>query len=118
MTEKFVVYVDDEEDLADIFHSIVEEEVAAHGFKLEVFSSPTEAKDFIEQNPVQLLMVDFRMPEMSGIELIQSLSRAPARSLLITGEILEKSATDLPVLMKPIDFDDFFAELPGYLGVS
>lgn len=77
---------------------------------LEVFSSPVEALEFLEANPVDILFLDIDMPEMSGIELRKRIPQT-AICVFITSypehavESFEVEALDF--LVKPLKADRF-----------
>lgn len=88
---------------------------------LEVFSSPKEALDFLEVNPVDMLFLDIDMPEMSGIELRKRISQT-AICVFITSypehavESFEVEALDF--LVKPLKAERFkltIARIHDYL---
>lgn len=70
MLEK-VVIVDDEPQIVRLASRILKQ----HNFETYEFTSPGEALEFLNQNEVDLLITDLRMPEMKGIELIDEFSR-------------------------------------------
>ena len=81
------------------------------------FTSPTLALAYIKENPTDLLLTDYNMPEVNGLELIQEakLHRPQLRSALITAlrdehgtlknEALSNGAHYF--LTYPINFHDF-----------
>lgn len=76
-----VFYVDDESDLCDVFAELF----SASDVEVRTFTNPLEALRVMLQDPPDLLFSDYRMPEITGIELAK---RAPenVRKFLITGE--------------------------------
>jgi two-component system response regulator RpfG len=80
---------------------------------IQAFESPLEGLNWMKANPVDLLLVDYKMPEMNGIEVIRKFRGNPACEhipiIMITSiedrkvryEALEVGATDF--LMKPVD---------------
>jgi len=90
---------------------------------LEVFSSPVEALEFLETNPVDILFLDIDMPEMSGIELRKRIPQT-AICVFITSypehavESFEVEALDF--LVKPLKADRFkltIARIHDYLEI-
>ena len=79
----------------------------------ESFADPVKALEWAKSNPVDLVITDFKMPQMDGVELIKWLRRLPQCSdvpvVIITCiedksvryAALESGATDF--LTKPID---------------
>ena len=70
-----------------------------------------EANDMIQKGEVDLVFLDINMPQMTGIELIKSLSNNPPKVVFTTAyaehavDGFELNAVDY--LMKPIAFDRF-----------
>ncbi len=83
--------------------------------EIQTASSATEAVEQITKNPVRLLITDFRMPDMSGLDLIKRLDDdvMPEHIILITAYDspgLKLAAQDLGVddyVVKPFDPKDF-----------
>jgi len=91
---------------------------------LEVFSSPLEAIEFVEANPVDILFLDIDMPEMSGIELRKRIPQT-AICVFITSypehavESFEVEALDF--LVKPLKAERFkltVARIHDYLEIQ
>jgi two-component system response regulator RpfG len=82
-------------------------------YEIQSFANPIEATNWMAKNPFDLLMVDYKMPEMNGIEVIRKIRAYPACEpipiIMITSiedrqvryDALEAGATDF--LMKPVD---------------
>lgn len=74
------------------------------------FTNATKALDFLQNNQVDLLFVDIDMPDITGIDLVKSLSNPP-KVIFITGyreyaiDGFEVDAADY--LVKPIAFSAF-----------
>jgi two-component system response regulator RpfG len=77
------------------------------------FANPQEALEWTKKNPCNLILVDYKMPEMNGIEFIEQFQIRPRNShvpvIMVTSiedrrvryKALEAGATDF--LMKPVD---------------
>ena len=77
---------------------------------LKSFSNPREAQEFIRNEKVDLIFLDVEMPEMSGIDLIQSLQYKPQVILITSKESYAVDAFKLEVtdyLVKPPTFERF-----------
>jgi YesN/AraC family two-component response regulator len=68
-----IIIVDDEPKIARGILKLVSER---EGYKaVGIFCEAAEALAFIECNPVDVVITDIRMPEISGLELIQQIRR-------------------------------------------
>ncbi|MEZ5541696.1 MAG: response regulator [Pseudomonadota bacterium] len=77
------------------------------------FANPLEALAWVSRNPVDLVLVDYKMPEMNGVEFIRKYRMSPTSAhvpvIMVTSiedrnvryEALGVGATDF--LMKPVD---------------
>ncbi|HVW34904.1 MAG TPA: response regulator [Acidimicrobiia bacterium] len=104
--------------------------VAEAGDGVQALATLTERAAGHPDGPVQLALVDWNMPEMSGIELVTALRADPAfaalRIVMVTTETelsqvsraLEEGADEY--LMKPFTKDDVLGklELLGLLGLA
>jgi DNA-binding LytR/AlgR family response regulator len=100
--------VEDEPIAQDILKSYIDKtdffEVSAQ------LSNAIEAFSFLQNNPVNLLFLDIKMPQMNGIELLKALSNKP--KVIITSAYRDYAieAFDLDVvdyLLKPFSFERF-----------
>jgi DNA-binding response OmpR family regulator len=64
-TKKRILLVDDEKDIANMFKSGLER----NGFIVDAFSDPMRALSHFKIDHYDLLILDVRMPSMSGFEL-------------------------------------------------
>jgi len=106
-----IVIIDDQltsrQILVQLVHSIEE------ALDIQSFTNPVEALAWMAKNSLDLMLVDYKMPEMNGIEVIQAFREIPANEhipiIMITSiedravryKALEVGATDF--LMKPVD---------------
>ena len=114
--ERFnVLLVDDEVEFLDtLVKRIQQRNVNATGVK-----SGEEALGFLEKNPVDVVVLDVRMPGMDGIETLRVLKRQHPLTevIMLTGhaslevaiEGMELGAFDY--LMKPVEIDDLLYKL-------
>jgi DNA-binding LytR/AlgR family response regulator len=77
---------------------------------LQKCSNAFEANEFIQREPVDLLLLDIQMPGLSGIQFLQGLSKKP---MVIFITAYEKYALDgynldvVDYLLKPVPFERF-----------
>jgi CheY-like chemotaxis protein len=66
---KRILVVDDEEPIRLLYKAELEED----GYAVEVAANAQEAFDILEKNPVDLVILDIKMPGMNGIEAMQKI---------------------------------------------
>jgi DNA-binding LytR/AlgR family response regulator len=85
------------------------------------FSNPIKALSFLMNNKVDLIFLDINMPELSGIQLIKSLSSAP-HVVFITAysefgaESYDYNAVDY--LLKPVKYERFLKAVNKVIEVT
>src|SRR6185295_11686485 len=76
------------------------------------FTSPVKALSFLSSNPVDLVLLDIEMPEMSGMELMNAIKNLNRNVILVTShkefaiEAFEYNVVDY--LVKPFTYPRFF----------
>ncbi|MEA1876050.1 MAG: response regulator, partial [Bacteroidota bacterium] len=69
------IAVDDEPSALDV--------IAIHAAKMQelevlgLYADPFKARDFLKNNPVDLIFLDINMPGLSGLQLLDQLSVRP-----------------------------------------
>jgi DNA-binding response OmpR family regulator len=111
MKKKMVLVVENDEDLREAVASAL----AHSGFDALGARSARQALAFLDQVSPDLIVLDFLLPEMDGVELTKAIrSRAGLRHtpvLMVTGAPdvaraqLSKAGMDVQVLGKPLDAD-------------
>jgi len=107
-----------------IYYIIMDDDPKAHGLLLTYFNHfpnfecrgcftlATEAREFLLENPVHLLIADIQLPDMNGMEMIESLPKQPL-VIFMTGHNSKKSATRgytfdaVHYVTKPVSFCEF-----------
>jgi CheY-like chemotaxis protein len=96
-----VLIVDDEQDIT----TVVSRGLEQRGFSVTSFSSPIEALSNYKGESFDIILLDIRMPEMTGFELARSIWKIDehARVCFMTSfEIYEEEAARVfPSLRKP-----------------
>lgn len=72
-TAKTVLIVDDEEDILESLASLFE--AAIPDIEVTTATSGPEALDFLRQRPVDLIISDYKMPSMNGVEFLSEAER-------------------------------------------
>ena len=101
--EHTILFVED--DIS--FRSVVAGKLERCGFKVATARDGAEALEYLRQNPQpppDLILLDLRMPHLSGTEFLTALSREPHRTkipvLVISAlslEDIKKRTNDFPV---------------------
>lgn len=106
-----VVIIDDDSTSRNILKNIVS--AIGENIKCETYSNPIEALAEISEYDPDLMLVDYRMPELNGIEFVKKIRTVPScydiPMMIVTViedkdilyEALEAGATDF--LTKPVD---------------
>lgn len=83
MEAPFVYVVDDEPGIA----MLCERVLSRAGYRVVTETNPRKAVEYFEDNSIDLLLVDIRMPEVDGFEVIQHVQRwqPDAAILIMTG---------------------------------
>jgi DNA-binding NtrC family response regulator len=77
-----IVYVDDEPLLCRVFRTVL----SRTGFPVHTFTDPNEALVFIRENTVGLIVSDYRMPQMTGLELLERVE-ADVPFIMVSGDL-------------------------------
>jgi signal transduction histidine kinase/FixJ family two-component response regulator len=83
MDVPFILVVDDEPGIALLCKRLL----TRAGYAVETFTNPREAVSYLGQHPIDLLLVDIRMPEVDGFEVIEHTQclQPDAAVLIMTG---------------------------------
>lgn len=121
---KTIVLIDDVQlNLTLLWHLVKRIE----GYKSASFLDPREALAWCMEHEYELIIVDYMMPEMNGIEFIKELKKNPTKKdipvLMVTANdqadvrytALEAGATDF--LNKPIDKTEFMIRVRNMLAL-
>ena len=120
---KHLVFVDDEPHVLSSYRRMLREFDA--DWQLSFFESPLSAWEHLLASGADAVVLDVRMPGMTGLELLGKLQRGPATQgipvIIVTGEAergLKRQALDLgatDLLAKPVEIDDLIARLNNAL---
>ena len=109
--QRKVLIVDDETTGRTILSKIIQQ--VENDVSVEAFDNPLEALDWLDHNHPDLIITDYRMPDMNGIDLIRKIREKPARQdipIMMITVVSEKSvrydaleAGATAFLTRPID---------------
>jgi DNA-binding NtrC family response regulator len=115
-THKFnVLLVDDEPDfLYPLVRRLVRRNLIVNSA-----GNGREAIDFIDNNPVDVVVLDVKLPGMGGLEILRAIKAAheTIEVILLSGHASIDTATEglscgaFDYLMKPVDFDELFFKI-------
>lgn len=90
-----ILVVDDEVDIARAW----ERTLRIAGYNVAVTHDPATARKLCRENPFDLVILDYMMPTMSGIELLNEIRRdlPTVRSIIVSGKI-DSSVSESSVL--------------------
>jgi CheY-like chemotaxis protein len=93
-----ILIVDDEKDITMVFKVTLERA----GFKVEVFNDPLEALSQFKPHYYDLVLLDIRMPQMSGLELYHELKKkdSEVKGRVFCGGVVLKVVLGLYLLDK------------------
>lgn len=110
-----VLLVDDEQDLVDFLAY----RLVKRGYMVKGTNSPSEALDVIQKQLFDVAVVDLKMPEMDGIQVMKAIKEAQPflEIIMLTGHGSTDSAWKagkldaFKYLLKPCDHDDLVATI-------
>lgn len=73
--KKHVLIIDDQTTGRTILEKVIQQ--IADNLDVHAFGSPTEALNWIDQHDPDLIITDYRMPEMNGVEFIREVRARP-----------------------------------------
>ena len=110
-----ILVVDDEEAILYVF----ERYLSVAGYRVSVADNGRDAVRIGEAGPFDLLITDFRMPGMNGVEVIHALRRRQPGlpALVISGNPIEAGTMPEGVrfLSKPVSMSDLLAIIPSLI---
>lgn len=106
-----IYYVDDEPELLEIFIDCF----TSPELSISTFTDPKHAIRAIQQSPPDLLILDYRMPDMTGDQLAQTVDKS-IHKVMITGDLeVVPKAEFLKIFRKPYNLFELKELIDGYL---
>lgn len=117
---KQILVVDDEKNIRQLF----QEELIDEGYQVAVASGGREALEKIAARIPDLMIVDIRMPDMTGLELIEEVRKTHPDLPILICTALRALQDDYTIwesqvaafLPKPVDLDELKAKVAECLG--
>jgi DNA-binding NtrC family response regulator len=103
-----IMIVDDEQDIARLFAISLER----NGFVVDVFNDPLPALSNYKAGLYDLLLLDIRMPNMSGFELYQKIKNIDTKAKACFITAYEESLSDFKKLFPTSEQVDCFLKKP------
>jgi len=115
-----ILIVDDEQWVREVFRDFC---ALTDAFEVEMAGDGLEAIEKVKATAYDLVTLDLIMPEMSGLEALAEIKRASPKVpiMVITGNATDKLVDQAGVMgacrvmYKPIQLDDFIAEVSSAL---
>ncbi len=118
-----ILIVDDQRDIIRLIHSTLD----TLGHKFEIYEAPSGEEALLEASRTQidLLIVDYRLPGMTGVELMKRIraKNETFKTIIITG-MTDRGARDemlsagaVAIFDKPIPLGDFLDAVERSLGL-
>ena len=119
---KKILVVDDEKNIRILFQDELEEA----GYAVELADSGTEALKRVAADPPDLVVLDIRMPDMTGIEVLQKIREDHKDLPVIMVTAVRGLRDDFTIwdaeifsyLTKPVDLDELKETVKQALGES
>jgi len=114
-----ILIVDDDLNLC----TVLKEELEEVGYNSNYVNSGYEALDFLKNNPVDLILLDLKMPAMDGFDVLKAIeqNQIKAKVIVLTAYADVKSAIDsakmgaTDFISKPYDFDELLITITKVL---
>jgi DNA-binding NtrC family response regulator len=110
-----ILLIDDDKNFTKIFSGILNGE----GYETVIAHTGAEALEILEENFFAILIIDIRLPDIDGIELISKINKTDPdmRKIILTGnpsldnvqQALKKGAHDY--LIKPVKLEEIKATI-------
>jgi nitrogen regulation protein NR(I) len=117
-----ILLVDDDDDFASSLTAVLE----AHGYDVTHATNGVEGTQMAQAQPFDLVLTDFRMPQMGGMEVLQNIKAARPQTPIIlmtafstTDRAIEATkAGAFDYLMKPFDPPELLATINRALSAA
>jgi len=115
-----ILVVDDEKNIRTLFQMELEEA----GYEVETAAGGEEALRAMKSARIDLFIIDIRMPDMTGLELMQRIREREPKVPIIVCTALKALENDYTIweshvdafLPKPVDLEDLKSKVAKALG--
>ncbi len=119
---KTILVADDDKNI----RLLLETELSAEGYRVILASNGLEALEKVKDKTLDLVILDIKMPEMHGLEVLEAIRKENKKLPIIICTAYEKMRDNYTIwagqvagyLTKPIDFDHLKAIIRKSLGDS
>ena len=100
MNEKKILVVDDEESLRKVYKKVFDHA----GYNVRLAKSGAEALEHLKDDDIQVIYLDLKLPDMSGVELCRRVRKCRPAAVIyaVSGLILED--------YREAGFNDYFTK--------
>lgn len=119
MSKPKILICDDEEGIRESLKLILEKD-----YEATAVNSPEECLKFLKDNPVDLVLMDIKMPRVSGIDMVRMIRaiKPEQKIIMVTGykvvetaqEAINAGASDY--IIKPFNSKDILESVKRVLG--
>ena len=117
-----VLVADDEEDILEI----IQDRLEACGFNVITASTGTEALQKIKTQKLDGVFLDVKMPEMTGIEVLEEVRKRDKRLpiIIVTSSTSREAAIDSiakganEFILKPFDWEELKGKIEKVFNIS
>ena len=116
MKEPTILLIDDDKDMCDSLADVIRLETS---YKVESATDPEKALEMVRKKSYSLIVIDYKMPRMNGLELLKKIKVTDPRPVIfiltafISNEVIEQARNDgaKKVLSKFIWPDEILANI-------
>jgi two-component system response regulator HydG len=102
MPARHILLVEDEAEVADMLGLSLR---AVGGYRVDLAQGAIEARERITQEPYDVVVADWRLPDGNGLEIADLAAKKGAKTILISGYLFQIPAAKMTrheLLMKPM----------------
>jgi signal transduction histidine kinase/CheY-like chemotaxis protein len=121
LPESRILVVDDEMEVSRYLNRVLREK----GHEVDIVENAIEALTHMQNNKYDLILLDLRLPDVSGWELYENLKKMDTavipKVIFISGDLLDSDIEkflveeNLPYVIKPIDLNQLLKEMRSVL---